>query len=240
MKHSLTMSYLLFSDIVSIPRSEPAVKNQNSRSSVFEESRRPIVNLVRPRPNRETILDEPIIIPSFDNHDRDRTARREHDTNQERTQDRDMNMILGEPPAKRNRTQQPVIIDRNEFNSNNSMTDFSAEEIQMPSIVRSQSRPSSRDQASLPVIINSKNGRNHGNHSKQTHEIDRTEQNSAPTESSRANENSGTPKWTTDDQSGRNSGHEVDKIFRELNEGLEDRSEVTSEDLDSCLIIGEI
>ena len=196
------------------------------------------MNLVRPRPNREPVLDEPIIIPSFDNPDRE--TRRDHATNQDRNQDPNMNMILGEPPAKRNRTQQPVIIDRNDFNSNNSIPDFSTDEIQMPSIVRSQSRPSSRDQASVPVIINSKNGRNHGSHSKQTHEIDRTEQNNAPTESSRANENSGTQKWATEDQSGRNSGHEVDKIFREINEGLEDRSEVTSEDLDSCLIIGEI
>lgn len=222
-----------FSDIVSIPRREPTV--QNTRSSIFEENRRSIVNLVRSRPNRERIQEEPIIISSYDN-DRDR---RDHTNNSERNQDHDMDMILNEPPAKRNRTQQPVIIDRTEFNSNNSMNDFSTEDIQMPSIVRNQSRPSSRDQANVPVIVDSKNGRNHANQSKKTQETHHQDQKCKLTENARVNENPDTPKWATEDQSGRNSGHEVDKIFRELNEGLEDRSEVTSEDLDSCLIIGE-
>ena len=196
------------------------------------------MNLVRSRANRDRIQEEPIIIPSFDN-----TDRRDHTTNQDRNQDRnqdhDMSMILNEPPAKRNRTQQPVIIDRNEFNSSNSIADFSTEDIQMPSIVRNQSRPSSREQPSVPVIVDSKNGRNHTSHPKKSQETHRTDQKCTPTESARVNENPGTPKWATEDQTGRNSGHEVDKIFRELNEGLEDRSEVTSEDLDSCLIIGE-
>ena len=223
-----------FSDIVSIPRSEPTV--QNTRSSIFEENRRSIVNLVRSRPNRERVQEEPIIIPSFDNNDRDR---RDHTNNPERNQDHEMDMILNEPPAKRNRTQQPVIIDRTEFNSNNSMNDFSTDDIQMPSIVRNQSRPSSRDQSNVPVIVDSKNGRNHASHQKKAPEPHRQDQKCTPTENARVNENPETPKWATEDQSGRNSGHEVDKIFRELNEGLEDRSEVTSEDLDSCLIIGQ-
>ena len=191
---------------------------------------------MRPRPNREKVQDEPIIIPSFDTHDREN--RRDHATNQERNHDRDMNIMLSEPPAKRNRIQQPVIIDRNEFNSSNTITDFSPDDIQMPSIVRNQSRPSSRDQSSVPVIVGSKNGRNHD--SKKTLELHRPDQKIMSTENVRVSENPGTPKWATEDQSGRSSGHEVDKIFRELNEGLEDRSEVTSEDLDSCLIIGEI
>ena len=228
----------IFSDIVSIPRSEPTV--QNTRSSIFEENRRPIVNLSRPRPNRERIQEEPIIIPSFDNTDRESIRdRRDQTTNPERNSDHDMNMILNEPPAKRNRTQQPVIIDRNDFNPNTSMNDFSTDDIQMPSIVRNQSRPSSRDQPSVPVIVDSKNGRNHASHPKKPQELHRADPKCTPIESPRLSENPDTPKWATEDQTGRNSGHEVDKIFRELNEGLEDRSEVTSEDLDSCLIIGQ-